>query len=223
MSEWTILFRLSIIFLEASAMRRMPNIILDHDYNVLFSQLMCCVVLLCFKTVALWRMSQQLQHHQCLTVSTLGATSAAQTSGEKASHSHETRIRLGKLQRSEHVSVCLNHLETCARLPSQPSPYCCSPSLTGGAKMFGNRGANTDASQDNTLCGRALPHASLKLHLPSSRHNSKNWNCSTTRCKNCLEVHRKNDDLFNQPDFNLRHGKHHFHQLIFQQWHGNNE
>ena len=169
-------------------------------------------------------MSQQLQHHQCLTVSTLGATSAAQTSGEKASCSHETRIRLRKLQRSENVSVYLNHHETCARLPSQPSPYCCSPSLTVGAKMFGNRGANTDTSQDNTLCGRALPHAfSLKTAPPFSQTQLEKLELLHNTMQEMSRNTPKNDDLFNHPNFNLRHGKHHSHQLFFQQWHGNSE
>ena len=54
----------------------------------------------CLKTVASWRMSQLLQHYQCWSVCTLGAKSAAQTSGEKASHSHEKRTQLRTLQRT---------------------------------------------------------------------------------------------------------------------------
>ena len=109
--------------------------------------------LLCFKTVASWRMSQQLQHCQCQTVCTLGPTSAAQTSGEKASPSHEKHTQLRKLQQIENVSVCSYHYDTCACLPSQPSTYYRSPSLMGVAfKKAATRQKTDHESGHATIC-----------------------------------------------------------------------
>ena len=86
---------------------------------------------LCFKTVASWHMSQTLQHYQCLTVCTLGAPSASQTSGEKASPCHQKPHSTKKKRRLEHVSVVRIFAIPGTCLPAHPSPYCCSPSLMG--------------------------------------------------------------------------------------------
>ena len=44
----------------------------------------------------------------------------------KKTHTHQKN-----LQRTERVSACSYHYDTCTCLPSEPSPYCCSKSLVG--------------------------------------------------------------------------------------------
>ena len=65
----------------------------------------------------------QKTHHQCWNVCTLGATSSAQTSGEKP---HLTQLR--KHQRIQNVSTCC-----IVTIPVLVSPHCCSHSLMGEA------------------------------------------------------------------------------------------
>ena len=69
-------------------------------------------------------------HHQCWNVCPLGATSAAQMSGRKASSSQEKHALPETSKKLKTRSSLLVSLMTPPRcLPSQPSPNCCRASL----------------------------------------------------------------------------------------------
>ena len=120
----------------------------QHTSHCFTTSAICCFAVFGDEGVVAPRFSSsctQKTHHRCQNVCTLGATSAAQMSGEKAFGSHERNSRSKeKHQRIESVSARGSIYDTCACLPSQPSPYCCSTSWMGEASKTLQQWTSTD-------------------------------------------------------------------------------
>ena len=122
--------------------------------------------------------------HQCNS-GTLDAAPAARMSGE-ANHSHCKGIQIPHSTNKEKKALPKRtHFSTSfptTREKKNCSAAYCSSLITALTKL-------------------------LQLILALLADTTRNCNFSTKRCKNCLQTHRETDDLLNQPDFILIHGK----------------
>ena len=102
-------------------------------------------------------------------LSVLGATSAAQKSGEKSSPSHEKTFNQ-ETSTKLNTSQLSHHYDTCTSLPSQPSPYLLQPTLDGKSdKTLQQWGTKLTTSQDKTKA-----HNLVLTSQPDSAASSDN-------------------------------------------------